>query len=230
MTIYKEEPLMEETEDPRRKLRKLVRSTMVANAMQSFRDLGGFSDEFQSYTTSEQSLKLSIAAVLSYLFIGTFSFKLWMGNWTVIDAMYFTTTTFTTVGYGDLSPLSAGQRIWGIFFVIFGVIILGGIALSIIFNRLFSVYDDVSKELELDKHMHYLSLFSGNMFVEDTKQKKSLCQEICHVFFGSLMLIVGLIIPALVIGYLEGWSTTNSLYFCAMTATTGELHTLDILM
>jgi len=214
---------MEETagpRDPANKLRQVGRTIMAGNMMRSFRDLGGFSDDYETYTASEQSLKLSVAAILSYLFLGTLSFKLWMDDWTVIDAMYFTTTTFTTVGYGDLSPASSGQRIWGIVFVVLGVIILGGIALSIIFDRLFSLYEDVSKELELSQNMHYLNLFSGNMFHEDPKQKKTLCQEMLYQFFRSLILVMGLVIPALAIGYLEGWTIVDSLYYCAMTATT----------
>ncbi len=209
-------------QNPVRKFRTLAQSAMAANIIRSFRGPEGFSDEYQAYGTSERSLKLSLVAVLSYLLIGTLSFKLLMDNWTVIDAMYFTTTTFTTVGYGDLSPASAGERIWGIAFVIFGVIILGGIALSIIFDRLFSMYEEVSKEMELGQYIHLLNVFGGNMVIENTRRDKSLCQEVLHVFLQSLMLIIGLVIPSLAIGYLEGWSLVNSLYFCAMTATTGE--------
>ena len=47
--------------------------------------------------------------------------------------MYFTTVTFTTVGYGDIVPNeSIGLLIFTTFFVLFGITVLGSIALSII--------------------------------------------------------------------------------------------------
>mmetsp|Transcript_23088 Transcript_23088/g.38199 ORF Transcript_23088/g.38199 Transcript_23088/m.38199 type:complete len:497 (+) Transcript_23088:223-1713(+) len=40
--------------------------------------------------------------------------------WSMVDAMYFTITTLSTVGYGDLSPSHTGTRIFVLVYVIFG--------------------------------------------------------------------------------------------------------------
>ena len=73
-----------------------MRSTAL-QAMASMRKLG-FSDEYQTYESTSMSLILSLLAVLSYMLLGTITFASWMEEWTVIDAMYFTSVTFTTVG------------------------------------------------------------------------------------------------------------------------------------
>ena len=58
----------------------------------------GFSDEFKSYESTPTSLRLSVVVVLAYVLVGSVTFSVWMEDWTVIDAMYFTSVTFTTVG------------------------------------------------------------------------------------------------------------------------------------
>ncbi len=47
-------------------------------------------------------------------------------GWSVIQAMYFTVITLTTVGYGDLHPTTDVSRIFTIFFVLTGVSFLLG--------------------------------------------------------------------------------------------------------
>jgi voltage-gated potassium channel len=42
-------------------------------------------------------------------------------DWSVIDALYFTVVTLTTIGYGDLHPTTDLSKIFTIFFVFAGV-------------------------------------------------------------------------------------------------------------
>jgi voltage-gated potassium channel Kch len=42
-------------------------------------------------------------------------------DWTIVEALYFSVVTLTTVGYGDLHPTTAGTQIFTIFYILTGI-------------------------------------------------------------------------------------------------------------
>ena len=68
-------------------------------------------------------------SVLVILAAGTTFYTLVEG-WTVIEALYFTVITLTTIGYGDLHPTTEFSRLFTIFFVLAGVSTLLGFSTS----------------------------------------------------------------------------------------------------
>jgi len=63
---------------------------------------------------------MTILAVAGTLAIGTVGFTV-IDDYPPFDAFYMTLTTMTTVGYGELHPLSRAGRIFNSFLIIFGV-------------------------------------------------------------------------------------------------------------
>ncbi len=66
--------------------------------------------------------KILVLVIVLFL-IGTLSYQLLEG-WTWIDSLYFSVTTLTTIGYGDLHPTNDVSKIFTIFYVIAGISIV----------------------------------------------------------------------------------------------------------
>jgi voltage-gated potassium channel len=52
-------------------------------------------------------------------------------DWTIIQALYFSVVTLTTVGYGDLTPTSDGTQIFTIIYILTGLGILVALLASV---------------------------------------------------------------------------------------------------
>src|SRR5215468_7948686 len=61
-----------------------------------------------------------LLAIAGTLLIGTVGFTL-IDHYPVFDAFYMTLTTMTTVGYGEIHPLSEKARVFNSFLIFFGV-------------------------------------------------------------------------------------------------------------
>ncbi|MDP2960287.1 MAG: potassium channel protein [candidate division Zixibacteria bacterium] len=68
----------------------------------------------------EKKLKIALGALLIVIVIGTFGYSLIEG-WDILDSLFMSVTTLSTVGYKEVYPLSLGGRVFTIFFIIFGV-------------------------------------------------------------------------------------------------------------
>lgn len=52
-------------------------------------------------------------------------------DWTIIEALYFSIVTLTTVGYGDIHPTSAGTQIFTIIYILTGLGVLVALLASV---------------------------------------------------------------------------------------------------
>jgi hypothetical protein len=67
-------------------------------------------------------VSIALTSILTLIGIGTISFKILEG-WTWIQCFYFSVSTLTTVGFGDLHPTSDGSRLFTAFYILVGVTI-----------------------------------------------------------------------------------------------------------
>jgi voltage-gated potassium channel Kch len=74
---------------------------------------------------SDVAFRILLALVVSLLVSGTTFFTLVEG-WSVLDSLYFSVTTLTTVGFGDPAPATALGKIFTILYIFVGLGVIGG--------------------------------------------------------------------------------------------------------
>ncbi len=67
------------------------------------------------------SKRLRILVILVVFAIGTFGFYFLGDDWTLLESFYMMIITITTVGYGEVKPLSPAGHVFTIFFIILGL-------------------------------------------------------------------------------------------------------------
>ena len=68
-----------------------------------------------------QKSKLIILFFFLIIISGSSGFYLLEDNWSIFDSIYMTVITLSTVGFGEVQPLSQGGKIWAMIVIIFGV-------------------------------------------------------------------------------------------------------------
>ena len=74
----------------------------------------------RSFTTHRTSVRLAIVSVFLAIAVGTLIFHTLEG-WSILDSLYVTAQTVTTVGYGDMTPHTAYGRAFATIFMLAGV-------------------------------------------------------------------------------------------------------------
>jgi voltage-gated potassium channel len=74
---------------------------------------------------SDEAFRTLLALVVSLLVSGTAFFTLVEG-WSVLDSLYFSVTTLTTVGFGDPAPATAAGKIFTMVYIFVGLGVIGG--------------------------------------------------------------------------------------------------------
>ncbi|WP_163337420.1 NAD-binding protein [Desulfopila sp. IMCC35008] len=74
-------------------------------------------------------IAVGLFATILFLMIGTFGYT-FIEDYTPLDAFYMTVITITTVGFGEVMPLSESGRVFTIFLILFGFGAIGFLAHS----------------------------------------------------------------------------------------------------
>ncbi len=73
---------------------------------------------------AKSGIAILLVPILGLLVVGTLAYR-WLEGWTLLEALYATVITITTVGYGDFTPQTVGGRIFAIFFTITAIGLAG---------------------------------------------------------------------------------------------------------
>jgi hypothetical protein len=79
-----------------------------------------------------------------------------------LNALYFTIVTITTVGYGDIHPVTAGGKIFGIFLIVIGI--------STFLTVLTNIVEWLIQRQQYGMHQHRLKMLIGVFFTEAGNQ------------------------------------------------------------
>lgn len=104
---------------------------------------------------SRARIRIVLLAVLSAVGVGTVVFHLLEG-WSILDSLYVTVQTLTTVGFGDLTPRSTMGRAFATLFMMVGVGVvlyaLTSTVQTIVHSELFARYGHSRKMSKLRNH------------------------------------------------------------------------------
>jgi voltage-gated potassium channel len=74
-----------------------------------------------------KKIVIGVLTTITFLIIGTIGYRV-IEEFTLLDALYMTVITITTVGFGEINPLSSTGRIFTMFLIVFGFGSIGFLA------------------------------------------------------------------------------------------------------
>lgn len=121
-------------------------------------------------------------------------------NWSVVDCILFVVVTVSTVGYGTPHPTSDSSRLFTIFLMVVGVLVIFSSMINILRSGL----------LKLNK-------FLAKSMASRLKRTEKLFQR--RLWFSFFWLTLCAFLGAAVFHELEDWSIITALYFVVQTST-----------
>ncbi|XP_036173888.1 potassium channel subfamily K member 17 [Myotis myotis] len=124
-----------------------------------------------------------------------------MGRWEIVGSFFFSVSTITTIGYGNLSPHTMAARLFCIFFA------LVGIPLNlVVLNHLGHL---------MQQGVHRCARRLGGAWQDPAKAR-------WLTGSGTLLsgLLLFLLLPPLLFSHMEGWSYVEGFYFAFITLST----------
>ena len=114
-----------------------------------------------------RNLRTLVAVLVLLVAVGAVGFH-FIEGWTWFDSLYMVVTTFTTIGYGEVHPLSHIGRIFNIFLILMGVgnvfLIIGALTQSVLEVEFNQVFGRRKMEREISRlSNHYIICGAGRV-------------------------------------------------------------------
>ncbi|XP_027040781.1 potassium channel subfamily K member 1-like [Pocillopora damicornis] len=126
-------------------------------------------------------------------------------SWGFGSSFFFAGTVVTTIGYGNIAPLSDGGKVFCMVFAVFGIP-MTAIMLTAIVERLLQLTEVLEKFL------------CSTCTVRGVPTAYLRFLHLSLIMCGAITLVM--IIPAFFFMFLEDWSYFEALYFCFISLTT----------
>mmetsp|Transcript_31655 Transcript_31655/g.38772 ORF Transcript_31655/g.38772 Transcript_31655/m.38772 type:complete len:430 (-) Transcript_31655:125-1414(-) len=174
-----------------------------------------------------------LVPVLAYLLSGTVAYSFVFERWPIIDSLYFTVVTFTTVGYGDLAPENEAGKIFTCVFATAGVTYLGFL-LGIVGNNIIEANIANVKNIQREKSKDMIAALnrsyknSSAEITRDGDVAKNAGDDGNHISIRERTLNVlkytglfsALLIGSFYIGGEQDWNWVDQIYYLTITSLT----------
>eukprot|EP00563_Minutocellus_polymorphus_P016521 CAMPEP_0181058498 /NCGR_PEP_ID=MMETSP1070-20121207/20854_1 /TAXON_ID=265543 /ORGANISM="Minutocellus polymorphus, Strain NH13" /LENGTH=371 /DNA_ID=CAMNT_0023138059 /DNA_START=204 /DNA_END=1319 /DNA_ORIENTATION=- len=189
----------------------------------------GLTAEFVNPASTPAAILKCTACIVLYLCLAVLAFSVVFESWSITDALYYAVVTFTTIGYGDLSPSTTPGKIFAIIFSLFGVTIVG-VALGIVGEMVVEAQEEAAAKLKEEGKKRMMAMVKNrkerakdsdaNKPNDEEEKEKTLWDDIVGLIKVDGALLASIVLCAIGIGHFEGWPLIDSLYYCAITTTT----------
>jgi Ion channel len=184
---------------------------------------------FENYSHSQSAFWLCLAHGTAYYLAAVLGYHLVFDDISLVDSLYFATSLFTTVGYGDIYPTSTGGQLFTMLLATYGVVILG------IF---IGIVGEMAVDLNARKKQNRQKIMTSKLLhsienqgqngagtemecsQDHSESERWLLTSIGHIILMELPIVSILVVVALGIGRLEGWTALQSVYWLAISGYT----------
>jgi hypothetical protein len=168
--------------------------------------------DYEDFYHSWDAIWVCLFHAVIYYTVAVVAFSFLVEKWPIIDSLYFATTLFTTIGFGDLHPTSNSGQCMTIGLALYGVVILG-IFIGILGE---AIVDSHNKAMQKQSEKLRAEV-TGALLREDIPEVvedlieeggtgKPLISEMFSIMMLEAPLVSVVVVLALIIGHVEGWS------------------------
>jgi len=206
---------------PQRKGSKNMRASLSRAQKISEKINPGFTVGYKQFIESSAGISLVVTIVVLYYVLALVAYGHLFERWSYIDCLYFATLTFTTIGYGDVSPTTDGGLLFTVFFSLYGVFILGYFA-GLAGEKFVDYQNSRREKMRNSARRQMTAMFEEQ---EDGEERKNTRHVVLNLIFDAIRIQIPLVTILLGVGIsygtiVEHWTFIESLYFTVLTFST----------
>lgn len=215
---------------------RLVRSSTRRDD-ESSQQQHSLTSAYEEFSHSSKALWIFFFHAIIYYGLSVAGFSFFVEHWSVTDSLYYATVLFCTIGFGDVAPDNLKGRIFTIFLAFYGIVV-SGIFLGVLGEYLVAKHSEALERRRRKVGTQVVQNLKNDMNVIQAEQinfsstnesarERTLWEDVWSVAVSETPILVFLLFVGLGVGYVEGWSTIDSIYWLVISGTTiglGDYH------